>query len=268
MTKLKAIILASVFFLGPACAIANNFLGKNYVTGWHFYREEYKIEESKLDPDVTRVAKQSYTMPEPEEEDDPLAWAEQARKKTEWLKARALRNPNEQNTLEYIKYQTEVTNKAEQFSNIWPHILRKYPELDFSVNNPVTQSGRHVFLDEKTKQDKQNIKHLSERFGLFFFFKADCPYCHLQGPIVSNFAKSFNIAVMAISLDGQGVVEGFNDSQIQPDNGIASSLGIDATPAIVAVDHQTQEIIPIHTGLISYNDLLQTISEVVIYENL
>ena len=101
------------------------------------------------------------------------------------------------------------------------------------------------------------IKGLSETFGLFFFFSDDCPYCHQFAPIVKRFAETYAWEVIAIRVDagasgtsapgtsalgtdssGGGSLPEFPDAQA--DHGLFEAWGIQALPALFAVNPQTR----------------------------
>ena len=231
--------------------------------GWHFYddpvkeKPKEKIEQPTPTPDST--------MPVPEKETDHLKWAEAVKQKGEWLKARALRHRNPENTLAYIQYQNEVAGMANGFAEDWPHVLRHNPEQDFSSTHPVTQSGRYVYYDSKKANDKKTLKALAEHYGLLFFYASTCGYCHQQAPIVASVAKEFDMPLLGVSLDGQPIpgIEHF-----EPNSGMAEELNVQNTPALFLINLASNQIIPVKTGVISGSDLTELLSEIVAYENL
>ena len=160
----------------------------------------------------------------------------------------AIDTPTEENLISYMELQKHLLEKSQNFSEMWQRVIYTNPHLDYTTQFPVSQSARHIYLDEERKQIKQTIQNLSREYGLVFFFKGDCPYCHGFAPVVKRFAQSYGWEVLPVTLDG-GIVPEFPNPQ--KDNGTARNIGISAVPALIAIHPATRKVIPLAYGMVS-----------------
>jgi conjugal transfer pilus assembly protein TraF len=139
-----------------------------------------------------------------------------------------------------------MTDRAELFGQRWMEVVYTNPHLDYSLKHPTGQMARHIYADQKTKATKATITKLSKNNGLFFFFKAGCPYCHQFAPIVKQFAATYGWKVIAISLDGSTLPE-FPDAK--QNNGIAENLKVQSLPTLLAVNPDSGKVLPLSVGM-------------------
>lgn len=209
--------------------------------GWYWY-DENRIEDSKQPPITTESAQ---------------AQLEALKKEVEDKKALALMNPTEENLKNYIRIQYEVNQRADLFATTWQKVVIKNPELDYTVKHPTNAVARRVYHQEQEAERKSSIDAFTNKYGLFFFFRSNCPYCHQFAPILNMFEQQYGLTVVPVSLDGKGLPE---YPHPKPDNGIASKLNIDIVPAVIAVDPKTGETVPIAYGLVSVDELAYRIN--------
>ena len=100
------------------------------------------------------------------------------------------------------------------------------------------------------------IRKLSKEYGLFFFFKNDCPYCEAFSPVVQYFSEKYNWEVLAISEFGEK--HKFFERSVQ-DNGLAETWGVRTYPSLFAVNPKTGHVIPIANGMISIQEMEERI---------
>jgi conjugal transfer pilus assembly protein TraF len=207
--------------------------------GWYWYDENAKSEsEETINPPVSLATAR--------------AQLEQLKQDLEDKKALAIMYPTEKNIKEYIQFQHAVTARSETFATEWKKVVIKNPELDFTVENPTNQVARRVFYDEKKVEQKASAKTFADKYGLFFFFKSTCPYCHKFAPILKMFEEEYGVTIIPVSLDGQGLPEYPNP---RLNNGIAENLKIDIVPAVIAVDPKTGKVVPVSYGLITMDEM-------------
>ena len=185
------------------------------------------------------------------------------KKEIETKRAKALLEPNEKNVYEYIKTQELWTDQAEKFSKTWQWVISKHPELNYSLRFPTSELAKQVKQKENSHVINMAISDIAQNYGIFYFYKSNCPYCERFSPILRTFGDRYKIKVLAISLDGKAT-KGFNI--FKSDNGIAEKWGITQVPAIYAVSPLQDEVIPIAFGLISGSELEQRF--LLFYENL
>ncbi len=215
--------------------------------GWHWY-------EIKQLPETQVLDNNKDTPVTPEQAKFEL---EQLQLELEGAKALAVMYPTSEHVSNYIELHNAVIQRASLFSSIWQQVVWQTPSLDFSINNPTDNSARHVHYDVKTVSDAQMVESLSNEYGLFFFFKESCQYCHAFAPVLKNFENKHNLTVMAVSLDGGSLPE-YPNAQL--DNGMAAELGVEVVPAVYAVHPRKNHVIPISHGFVSEAELLRRMS--------
>lgn len=242
MTELIRIGIFTLFLLAIPCVGFAEYWS-NHNEGWHWYNypavEEVptnsanKPVQSKVNPSAT----------------DKI---EKLQKVTKERLNLALLEPTEQNVINYITLQNALVNKASRFSSMWQRVVWQHPEIDFSINNPVSDVGNQVFQEEKHVKSNAMLGDISKRYGLFFYFSSTCAYCQKMSPTVKSFAEYYSFEVMPITLDGQSLPD---FPHARHDNGSTLNLKVEVVPALYLVDKKTKEIIPIGFGLMSLDEL-------------
>jgi len=232
------------------------FFGQ-HAEGWHWY-ENLPIEEGNEDnkPEQKTLAPNANSAkPKTSTELVKVYRQELERRLTEaWV------NPTLQNLKAYQEMQKDMMTRSERFSNTWMQVVYENPSLDHTLIAPVNQKARHVYLDEEKKYVKETIKALSQTYGLFFFFRGDCPYCHQFAPIVKTFAEAYGWEVIAISQDGESLEE---FPEAQPDNGLFATWKVEVLPSLYAVNPNTGHVLPIAIGLTSLDQMEERIMTLV-----
>ncbi len=215
--------------------------------GWHWYQDSAQCP-------VFSVQKKENQEPENQTSTQVI---ENQRKALEQKLHTAIVKPTRENIIAYILAQKALMDQSQKFSEAWKRVVLTTPSLDETLIHPVDQNARHVYYTEKNKEVSKRIKALSQEYGLFFFFKKECPYCHHFAPIVKHFAQKHGWSVLPVSLDG-GVLPEF--PQAKRDNGIAQHLQIQHVPALIALHPRSGQIIPLAYGLVSESEIEERIS--------
>jgi len=222
-----------------------------HAEGWHWYQQLPVLEEEKNN-EAAEKTESLELRPKQTRKNDPNELMKAYRGEIERRLNLALINPSPFNVLQYQAIQKDLMNRSERFSKTWQRTLLENPTLDHSVEFPTSQVSRHVYLDEQRKEKEEKIKALSGSYGLFFFYRGNCPYCHAFAPIVKRFAETYTWDVLAISLDGSSLSE-FPDAK--PDQGQAAQLGVEVVPSLFAVNPQTGHILPISHGMTTQDEI-------------
>lgn len=240
-------------------SFAESFFGE-HARGWHWYEVLPAMEE----PPTKEEEAEEKEAARPK---TPAEWVKAYREELENRLHAAWVNPIPQNVKAYQEMQKDLMRRSKLFATVWMQNVFQNPELDHTLISPVNQQGRHLQIDLEKNRTVQVIKGLSETFGLFFFFSDDCPYCHQFAPIVKRFAETYAWEVIAISVnaDSSGTGAPGTDSSgsgslpefphAQADHGLVEAWGIQALPAVFAVNPKTQEAIPIAYGLTSLDEM-------------
>lgn len=174
------------------------------------------------------------------------------------LKAHAILDPSEANVIAYVRFQREQLDRASTFSDTWQRALWQTPELDYTLQRPVSSVGKRAWLDNRRADRDAVLATLSQRYGLFYFYAQSCGACDIFSPILRSVADSHNITVMAVSMDG-GPSREFPGYVV--DAGQRARMGISGneTPALVLFDTLTKRTIPVGYGILSADEIMDRI---------
>jgi conjugal transfer pilus assembly protein TraF len=215
---------------------SNSFYRKRN-EGWHWYENKKKVKPNKDEIATTQT---------------PTEQIQQLKEELDQRLHQAIITPTEQNIISYITLQKQIMDQSERFSENWQKVLYYHPDLDERTIFPVSNNARHIYLAEERKAKQEAIRGLAKEYGLFFFFRSNCPYCHSMSTLIKDFSQKYHWNVLAVSLDGKALPEFPNAKQ---DNGIGANLKVTAVPALFAVHPITKAIIPLAQGMISETEI-------------
>ncbi len=222
--------------------------------GWHWYENRLRLNDRKTskreEEKNSSGGSSSSSAPTPTEK------IEAQRKALETKLHTAILEPSDENLITYIMAQKALMDQSQRFSEVWKKVVLNTPSLDETLIHPVDQNARHIYYDEQRNKLSKKIQALASEYGLFFFFRKNCSYCHYFAPIVKRFADKHNWSVLAISLDG-GILPEFPHAK--GDNGISERLGISHVPALIALHPKTRKLIPLAYGFVSENEIEERI---------
>ena len=216
--------------------------------GRYFYCTSSEVEEPTPEPTIV----ESHPARTATEEMDAI------RPQLTVLRAQAVLDPTPQNVSAYIAYQRVQLDRASAFSDSWRRVLWAQPELDYTLQRPVSQIGKRLWLDTRKEDRERLLETLSERYGVFYFYAASCSACTEFSPILKAFSDRFGISVKAVSVDG-GANAYFPNAV--SDTGQMARLGLAGapTPAFVLFDSRSNEIIPVGFGIVTQSELEERI---------
>ncbi len=174
------------------------------------------------------------------------------------LKAKAILDPTEENVIAYVRFQREQLDRASTFSDVWQRALWQNPEIDYTLQRPVSTVGKRAWLDNRRADRDAVMANLSQRYGLFYFFAQSCGACDIFSPILRSVASTHHITVMAVSMDG-GPSRDFPNYLV--DAGQRARMGIpgNETPALVLFDTVTKRTIPVGYGILGADEIMDRI---------
>ena len=214
-----------------------------HAEGWHWYEEP---------PRDSKIQEKGNTSGRSSPSPTPTEKIEAQRKELETKLHTAILEPSHENIITYILAQKALMDQSQKFSEAWKHVVMTTPALDETLVYPVDQNARRVYYEEHNKELTNRIQSLAQEYGLFFFFRKNCPYCHHFAPIVKGFSQKYGWSVLAVSLDG-GTLPEFPEAR--RDNGIATRLQISHVPALIALHPRTGQFIPLAYGLVSESEI-------------
>ncbi|UVO55853.1 conjugal transfer protein TraF [Sphingomonas sp. SUN039] len=174
------------------------------------------------------------------------------------LKARAILEPTEANVLAYVRFQRAQLDRSSTFADVWQRALWQNPDVDYTLQRPVSTVGKRAWLDNRSAARTAAMAHLAQRYGVFYFYAQSCAACDIQSPILKSVADSNRLSVVAVSMDG-GPSRTFPNYVV--DSGQRERMGLvgKATPALVLFDTLTRRPIPIGTGLMAADEIIDRI---------
>jgi conjugal transfer pilus assembly protein TraF len=170
------------------------------------------------------------------------------------LKAKAILEPSEENVTAYIRFQREQLDRASTFSDQWQRTIWQNPDLDYTLQRPVSTLGKRAWLDNRTAEEEQALSRLSQRYGIFYFYAQSCGACDIFAPILKALAEKSGFSVVAVSMDG-GPNKTFPNYVVDVGQYARMGLTSRATPALVLFDTATKRPIPIGTGILTADEI-------------
>lgn len=198
--------------------------------------------------------------PKPPEQDEPASAASATSRldaitaTLRELKAKAILEPTPANVTAYIRFQRAQLDRASLFSDVWQRAIWQDPDLDYTLQRPVSTLGKRQWQDARGAERNTVMAHLSERYGLFYFFAQSCGACEVMSPIVQSVATTWHITVRAISTDG-GPSRHFPAYTVETNQRRRMGLEPKITPAVVLWDAAKGQAIPIGYGVMSADEL-------------
>lgn len=185
---------------------------------------------------------------------------EELQKELARLKDVAIMKPTQDNVRAYLEAQTYVMDKGSFFADVARRVAWQTPSVDYNNRSPTASYALLEKNDMRKQEQYQAIANLGKDYGLLFFFKSDCTYCHAQAPILKLLESSYGLPVMAISLDGGSLPQFPNAKR---DNGISTIVsagqGIDVTPTMYLINRETKQSTLIGSGALAMEDLVERI---------
>ncbi len=216
-----------------------------HAEGWFWYHDPKLAKPAPLKAEPPPAAKV--------EEDDPVKVVEAEHKALEQALDRAIVTPTPENVKAYLELNQRLMAQAGDFADAWRGAVWSNPSLDYSLVSPVGSSA-YVKADADAAADEQKLMQAAQQWGLVFFFRGTCPYCHKFAPLLKQFAEHYDFRIVDVSLDGGGLPEFPNP---QPNNQAAQNLRVEAVPAVYLVNPRTRQVVPAVFGLVGWSDLVQ-----------
>lgn len=178
-----------------------------------------------------------------------------------WLRAnlehyqlQAIDDPSPTRVALYLYLQRLALDKASRFSEVYQRVVQSDPYLDETTRRPVGNYA-NLLNRQAGAQRAALLRQLAGQAGLWFFHRADCPYCEAQAPVLGLIQAQTGLSIQAIALDGQALAGG-HFPRFHRDTGQAARLGVVSTPALFLV-RPPDGIVPVAQGLVSLSELEQ-----------
>jgi conjugal transfer pilus assembly protein TraF len=246
---MRALLLIVFSLLGQAAA-ANSRL--EYPSIWVCEEDRFHwyCDLPRETPQVDSPVEQPQAA---SEEAAAVAALKQLREDVERKRALAIIKPTPENVKGYIVAQETLMDRAALFSDVWRRVLWAHPELDYQLRNPANNAAIQVRDIQRAEKERQALAALGREWGLFFFFRSDCPYCHRMAPTLKWLSEQYGIAVFPVSLDGGGLPDFPKPAR---DNGMAGALGVSIVPLVVLGNVKDRRLLPIGSGVLSAQEIV------------
>ena len=215
--------------------------------GWAWYEDLEKPDET-----LRTITNPKEDLPIPTPSPTFADEVAAVRKNLEEKLAHAVLLPNEENVAAYMQEQKKWIDQSADFSRTWAKVLLQQPNMDATLEYPVSQYGIQVQKQIEHDNKTRLIHTLIEDHGLFFFYKGQSKVSQAFSMVVKEFAMKYGWEVVAISSDGT-LIEGFANNQ--PDNGIVRHFSIETFPSLFIVNPRNKEVTPIAFGLVSVDQI-------------
>ena len=166
---------------------------------------------------------------------------------------RAYDNPTPDNVAAYLYLQRLSIDRAERFALQAQRVVLSDPVLDENSRRPLSMAGAEVVDALAAAAADEAIAELAETAGLWYFYRSDCPYCEAQNPMLANFQRKTDMAIMPIALDNAPMPDGIFPDWV-PNRGQAETLGVQVTPTLYLVK-PPGEILLVSAGMVAESSL-------------
>ncbi|RVU42853.1 conjugal transfer protein TraF [Rubrivivax rivuli] len=233
--------------------------------GWFWQKDPPPVAVPKPAPAAPRAAKPL----DPDDRD--LAELDAFKVRLERALNVATQNPTEANVMRYLEMLTQARQKASTFADMAQAVAVRMPWIDHTLTGGGRPSlpGAQRAYDTIRMQDRdQLLREMAQTHGLYFFFRRNCAYCHVQAPMLAQFQKKYGFTVYAVTLDG-GTLPDFPNAV--PDQGlaekVAEAMGVPTqhfvVPAVVLAKPATREVVPVGFGAMTMDEMADRVAMVV-----
>lgn len=243
------VTLLALPHVAPAAALqASDWMRKD--EGWFFYEPEPE-PELEPEPEQPPITAPLAPVTPPEQKETKVippfsnTWY---REHFQEIQDRAIDDPSEDNVSAYLYAHRIMMDKSQNFAHQVALVSQTDPMLDETTRFPFASAMRSSFIRMADEAQKDALRDLAGRMGVWYFFRTDCQYCVMQHNAVEHLAKEYGFPLMEISVDG-GLPE-WPAGNVRVDSGQFQRLGLQIVPAVVlAVPPDT--FLVISQGLLS-----------------
>ena len=241
----------------PVTALAFAGAGLDYRSAWECDRAKFNwycdVEEAMERPPATpAIAEAKKKSREEEAIERTEAW----RKELEGKRALSVIEPTPENVKAYIEAQEKLMETASVYSDVWRRVIWQNPELNYELKRPANNAAIATYNTNRRADEKRTLNEINKEWGIFFFFRSDCVYCHRLAPTLKFLTETYDVTVLPVSLDGGNLPEYPNP---RSDNGLAEKLSVQQVPMLVLGNIRDRRMIPLASGVVSAQDVIERI---------
>lgn len=248
------VVFALLSLLSASVVAATNASGIDYPSVWecdqskfYWYCEVHEEEEKQQAQSVEPLVSP---------QNEAVSRLENLQKELKAKRALAIVNPTPENVAAYIELQNQSMEMASMFSDVWRRVIWQTPSLNYEQKYPVNNAALNIHKQQTKAAQLTTLREISKDWGIFFFFRSDCPYCHIMAQTLTLLNAEHGLTITPVSLDGAGLPQYPNP---RTDNGLATQLGVDQVPFMVLGNVRNQKLIPIGSGVFSSQEMVERI---------
>ena len=249
----------------PPLVGAQHFF-KEHAEGWFWYQEPLPVpvpEETVLEPGTSELAVETPPAPPAVATDpsDAAAASDVAPLSAPWFRQNlehyrdaAIDHPTAENIKTYLYLQRVAMDKASRFADAVQLAAYQDPFLDEGVRRPLASFAAAQQSQQAGEARQAVTKSLAAMTGIWFFYRSDCPHCHLQATVLQTLERLYGFQVYPIALDGAPLPDHLYP-HYTTDQGQARLLGVTTVPALFLA-RPPDDLLPIGYGALSLDQLL------------
>jgi conjugal transfer pilus assembly protein TraF len=209
---------------------------EDYKNGWYWYEVIPEKEDQPEDetPKKSSIPEYSYDQLW---KMHPDAFQDHSNQVTKI----AVQFPTEKNVTEYLKVQDVARRKSVAFAAVVDLIGQKNPQFSTEDVYPLTAPGRVALTSMQSREYDDVIFQAKDEFGLIMFSQIGCEFCDAQKSILTFFENQYRWPVRLVD--------------ILDNPNFAAQFGIEQTPSIILVQKNSQDYLPVSSGVISMSNL-------------
>jgi conjugal transfer pilus assembly protein TraF len=170
--------------------------------------------------------------------------------------ALALLSPTKKNVEDYMILQGKIVNLSDTFSEVWQQVILENASLNGELENPTAQFAIEATKAMEYTNTEECLKRNRDQWLLIFVYDSSQKYSQLSGEMMESFQADTGWEIVPVSLDGNDL-PGWSNSKLTKDQG--ATLGIEASPAYILVNKETEEIKHAGYGAIAVSRLKSNI---------
>lgn len=254
----------------PAAPSATEASDMPDVPYWRRAKEGWFWQKDQAPAPKPKVAEQK---PEPaiSADDRDLAELNEFKVKLERALNVATQNPSEANVMRYLEMLTQARQKASVFADTAQAVAVRMPWIDNTLTGggrPSQPTAQRAYDSIQMQDRDQLLREMAQSYGLYFFFRRNCAYCHVQAPMLKQFQQKYGFTVYAVTLDGGSLPDfpgAVQDSGLAEK--VADAMGVPTqhfmVPAVVLARPSTREVVPVGFGAMTMDQMAERVAMVV-----
>lgn len=222
MKKLNYLLAAVLALFVTSAAISGEIeksspdatLKQNAEKGWFFY-EKPPVKPPVVQPLPSTTTPPSQEAPKPNKCQSLETWSTDCgfvdpqkdfafqEKQRDALMQNMIMSKNDPKAVEAFQYYMRwVMQRASDVANIWSYNMAQNPDLDPTLNAPVSAFGLRLMTEVEHGHQREIFKALQNEEGqLVYFSRSDCEFCHSMAATAKSVATKTGLPIWNASLD-------------------------------------------------------------------